>query len=130
MSDFLVYHNPDRMKYPASQVKEPTAVTDKPVGSKNIGDRIWLVTGEGQPRVYYLVGWFQIAAIEPNIDREFRTRLIGEWGVRLPRKSWVVLNKDDWFPEFRTKQGNFAFGFQPIKELRFVRGLERALKCT
>lgn len=127
MSDFLIYHNPERMGYPATTVKEAAAVTDKQVGNDALGDRVWLLTGEGQPRKYYLVGWFEIDGIEPNWDREFRTRIVGQWRAKLPRTRWVLLNKESWFPEFRQKQGNFAFGFQPITTRSFVQGLEKAL---
>lgn len=128
MADFLVYHNPDRMLYSADKVRGASAVTDKPRGAEVLGSRIWLLTGEGQPRTYFLTGCFEITGIEPHDDEEFRTRVVGVWEKKLPRKRWVVLNDEKWFPDFRKKQGNFAFGFQPIRETSFVRGLERALK--
>ena len=128
VKDILVYHNPDSMGYPASDVKEPVIVTNKRVGRETIGDRIWLITGEGQPRRYFLRGVFTVNKIESGEDEGFRTRV---WGneARFFRPM-VELSDTKWFPDLRRSQGNFAFGFQVMNVPRFVRGLEKAASSS
>jgi hypothetical protein len=128
MADFVVYHTADRMGYSAAAVRGFSLLTNKNVPSV-IGSKLWLITGEGTPRVYYLRGHFT-----PN--RRTRTEESGfMWlvegpptsGVKLPRKRWAVLNGRPWFVDFRRSQGNFAFGLQAIRDERFIRELENAL---
>lgn len=126
MKDVIVYHNPDAMGYAASEVTDPVIVTNKRVSSEAIGDRIWLITGEGQPRRYYLCGYFNATEVEPAEDEGFRTRVRGEH-THFTRKM-IAISDEEWFPDLRRSQGNFAFGYQVIKEPRFVQGLEEAIR--
>lgn len=57
MADFVVYHSPDRMGYSADTVRGFSILTNKNVPSV-VGSRVWLLTGEGTPRTYYLRGHF------------------------------------------------------------------------
>jgi hypothetical protein len=121
MRDFLIYHNPDSMGRSARELTELAVVTDKPVSSIQ-GDRIWLLTGEGQPRRFYLVAWFIADQIGSGADSGFGTCIAGQHGKFFrPIKE---LNSLEWFDDFKRSQGNFAFGLQPIKDERFVRGLQ------
>lgn len=124
MRDVLVYHNPDSMGYPASDVMEPVIVTNKRVGEEAIGDRIWLITGEGRPRRYYLRGYITASGIQSGDDDGFRTRVSGDKGHF--SNGLIDISDEEWLPELKRSQGNFAFGYQIIKDPRFVRGLERA----
>jgi hypothetical protein len=126
MKDVLVYHNPDSMGYPASEVTEPVIVTNKRVGAEALGDRIWLITGEGRPRRYFLRGFFTATRVESAEDKGFRTRV---WGDQAHfTKSMIEITDEEWFPDLRQSQGNFAFGYQVIKDPRFVRGLVRTFQ--
>jgi len=129
MADFVVYHSPERMGYPADTVHGFSLLTNKNVPSV-VGSRVWLLTGEGTPRTYCLRGCFT-----PN--KRLRTEESGFlWlvegprasGVKLPRRRWAVLNGKSWFEDFRRSQGSFAFGLQVIRDERYIRGLEAALR--
>ncbi|MEO7733556.1 MAG: hypothetical protein ABIY55_21515 [Kofleriaceae bacterium] len=124
MKDVLVYHNPDAMGYPASEVKEPVIVTNKRVGEDAKGDRIWLITGEGRPRRYFLRGWFTVSEVVSGEDDGFRTQVSGSKAHFF--RPMREISDEVWLPDFRRSQGNFAFGYQVIGQPRFVRGLEKA----
>lgn len=122
MKDFVVYHNPDSMGYSASQHGSLSVLTNKKV-SDVVGDRVWLITGEGRPRKYFLCSWFFIDHLESGEDVGFVTCLKGETG-----KSFDPLipidSTEDWFKDFRAAQGNFAFGFNLIKDMASIEQLE------
>ena len=120
MKDYLVYHNPDRMGYPASEVDVLSIVTNRSAtGAK--GARVWLITGESKPRKYSLRGFFTVDRIEKSDNPEFKIAVSGTAGALF--QPMPVLENEDWFPEFKHGQGNFAFGFQPINDPRYVQGL-------
>lgn len=123
MADFVVYHNSDAMGYSARDVDSLSVVTDKVVSQAACGGRVGLLTGEGKPRTYYVCGYFVIDAVESGTDEGFTARVRGTAGSMC--HDWPVLNDEGWFPEFRRHLGNFAFGFQPVRDPRFVRGLEQ-----
>jgi hypothetical protein len=117
------------MGYPADVVGNCNFVTNKNIPSV-IGSRVWLVTGEGTPRVYYLTGCFTPTKRSVYGEQGFMWLVEGSprSGVRLRRKQWPVLNGEPWFKDFRRSQGNFGLGLQAIKDSRYVRGLEKALR--
>jgi hypothetical protein len=125
VSDFLVYHNPDTMKYSAREITGLSIVTNKPATGVK-GARVWLITGEGKPRTYYLCGHFFADEVGPSPQKGFRTRVAGSRGLLI--RKWPVLNDEPWFPDFRRGQGNFAFGLQPIADRVVIRELERIAK--
>ena len=120
--EFLCYHSPEKMGYPASEVRSLEILTNKRVSSDVVGARVWLVTGEGRPRTYYLRGWFRIDTIESGDDEGYRLRIAGREGRRL--HPMPVLNEEPWFARLRRSQGSFAFGFQAIGDASLVRALE------
>ncbi|MBK9528105.1 MAG: hypothetical protein IPO41_07235 [Acidobacteria bacterium] len=123
MKDFIVYHNPDIMGYPVSNHGTLSVLTNKKV-TDVVGDRVWLLTGEGRPRRYFLCAWFFIDQVESGEADGFVTCLRGETG-----KSFDPLipieSTEDWFKNFRTAQGNFAFGFSVITKDETVARLEK-----
>jgi hypothetical protein len=126
--DAAVYHSPERMGCSAAANREPYFLTNKRVSPDAIGTRVWLLTGEGRPRRYYLRGTFTIARLESGADEDFRTRV---WGTDARYLSPMVDVTDaDWFDAFRRSQGSFAFGYQAIADPRFVRALERTLQAA
>src|SRR5207253_10871667 len=109
MKDFVIYHNPDAMGRSARELTQLSIVTDKPVSNIQ-GDRIWLLTGEGQPRTFFLVAWFIAEEIRSGAESGFGTCVSGKDGtIFRPMKE---LNSLDWFSDFKRSQGNFAFGLQ------------------
>jgi hypothetical protein len=119
-----VYHNPERMGFSVAGDRRGYFLTDKRVGRGAVGSRVWLLTGEGRPRRYYLRGTLTVAGVEPADEDGFRWRVWGEDA----RYFVPMLDVTDaeWFEPFRRSQGSFAFGWQTIAEERFVRALEAA----
>jgi hypothetical protein len=129
MPEFVVYHSPDRMGYSADTVPGFSILTNKNVPSV-VGSRVWLLTGEGTPRTYYLRGHFTPTRRTRTEESGFAWLVEGprSSGVKLPRHRWAALNDTPWFEDFRRAQGSFAFGLQAVRETRFVRGLATALR--
>ncbi|MBK8302047.1 MAG: HNH endonuclease [Chloracidobacterium sp.] len=124
-SDFVVYHNPDVMGYSATAAQPLSVVTNKPAGSA-LGGRVWLITGQGNPRKYYVRSWFIVDDISSGKDRGFETRLTGTTGeVYDPL---IPIEMGDWWDDFRKSQGNFAFGFSPIKSSETIKHLESLIR--
>ncbi len=123
--DAVVYHSPERMGYSVAGSREPYFLTNKRVSRDAVGTRVWLITGEGRPRRYWLRGTFVIDRLESGADEDFRLRVRGRDARWLA--PMVELTDAEWFDAFRRSQGSFAFGFQAIADARFVRALERAL---
>lgn len=58
MPDYVVYHNPDKRGFSAAECTDFRVLANKPAPNEVIGSRIWLLTGEGRPRKYYLASTF------------------------------------------------------------------------
>src|SRR5437660_73658 len=81
MNHFVQYHNPDVMD-PFRPSKTFGIVTGKRGGLRE-GDRVWLVTGEGRPREYFLCETFVVERIVSQIAGKFRYRVSGSYGTSL-----------------------------------------------
>jgi hypothetical protein len=125
MKDYVVYHNPDKMGGPVTSLDACMILTKKSVKEKEIiGSRVWLITGEGTPRTYFLRSWFIVDAALSGTDHGFKTKLIGkECRIFDPM---VILSEQGWFREFKRRQGNFSLGLQVITDRNSILGLERA----
>ena len=122
MSHYIVYHNPDAMDYHASEITGFSVVTDKSPPSDLQGSTIWLLTGEGTPRRYFLVQRFTADLIESGEDEGFKTKISSEAGERF--SPMLPLDDEDWFADFRRSVANFSLGLQRISDERFITGLE------
>ena len=120
MRDYIVYHNPDRMGYPASDVNVLGIVTNKSAADAQ-GARVWLIT-RGKPKQFWLRGIFIVDSIERSLHPKFKTRVGGSAGALF--NPMLRLDEEPWFDEFKYEQGNFAFGFQPINNPVAVKGLQ------
>lgn len=125
MQHFVVYHNPDVMGYPVLDVERLAIYTNKRRNDA-VGGRVWLITGEGKPRVYKLRSTFIVDSISSSDKSEFEARVTGKEGHLF--HPMPVLNPEPWFRQFIEKQGNFAFGFQPINDATVEAGLAK-LHC-
>jgi hypothetical protein len=123
MKNYIVYHNPKSMGYSAREINELSVVTNKNARSTE-GNRVWILTGEGAPRKFYLVGTFIIRVVSASGHEKYSTRLSGTYGQLF--KPIIDIGGEEWFQDLKRNMGNFAFGFQSIKKERFVRSLERA----
>ena len=86
MTHFVVYHNPETMGYRAENIDSLSIVTDKSANGIE-GHRIWVLTGEGRPRTYYLCGWFTADRVAPDPSLRFKTMVTGSFGKMLPKHS-------------------------------------------
>ena len=120
MKDYVVYHNPDIMGVLAIDVDPFAVVTDKRV-AKIRGSRVWLLTGQGNPRTYFVRSYFLVEEIQSGTDSGFETKLCGSVGKAFD--PMVELPDAEWFVDFKRSQGNFGFGLQPINDDRFIEGL-------
>ena len=121
MQHFVVYHNPAVMGYPVIDVARLAIYTNKKRADA-VGGRVWLITGEGSPRIFKLRSTFIVQAVESSDKPEFAALVTGREGhLFLPMPS---LNSLPWFAQLKKKQGNFAFGFQPINDPDVEAGLK------
>ena len=110
------------MGYSADEIAELCIVTNKPVNNL-IGDRVWLIQGEGRPRKYVLRGTFVVDSTGHDMDDGFRYIVRGRDGelFRPP----IPIGTLPWFHTFKQTQGNFAFGLQRISDEAVVDELKR-----
>lgn len=121
VQDFIVYHNPDAMG-PLEPSDDFGVVTNRGVGSAKIGDRVWLITGEGNPRKYFLAKWFYIDEFASGEDDGFKHAITGVEGQNFD--PFVEIEQGEWFTQLKQDQGNFAFGFSRINTPGAVEALE------
>jgi len=128
MTDYVAYHNPKTMGYPASDVEEFKVLTSKPVKGA-IGHRVWLLSREETRRPsFQLVFQFIAERIEPVDDPRFKWKITGSTGQKfrpMPR-----LNQEEWGSELMHETGHFGLGFQPITGERIIQGLEKMAKSA
>jgi len=122
MRHYVAYHNPERMGYSADEVTELCIVTNKAVDNL-IGNRIWLIQGEGKPRKYTLRGTFIVASIGADTDDGFLHIVRGQEGELF--KPHIPIGTLPWFERFKMSLGNFAFGLQRISDQAVVDELKR-----
>jgi hypothetical protein len=119
---FVGYHNHEKM---AAERDDDEDTGEEPADrrwgfltKKNtdpiVGGVIWWITGEGQPREYYLDGWFVVDGAESIDTERFVSRVYGREGEAFGEDA-ILLNDFDWFKGFRESQGNFGLGIQLIQ---------------
>ena len=113
---------PERMGYSADEVGELCIVTNKSVDNL-IGNRIWLIQGEGRPRKYILRGTFIADSACSDTEDGFRHLVRGQEGTLF--KPRIPIGALPWFDRFKRSQGNFAFGLQRIGDHAIVAELKR-----
>ena len=106
--------------YKSSQ-KNFGIVTDKFFRSL-VGATVWLVTGKGRPRHYFLCSTFTVDKVECDNAGRFRNRVSGSVGRDLD--PFVEIGEMPWFPELLKVTGNFGLGLPPITNKTIIRGLQ------
>ncbi len=120
MRHFVQYHNIEREGLPHSDGR-PGIFTAKSVQAL-LGDRIWLICGEGRPRAYYLSGSFEVSELSSAAHQGEMNEAWGRDSDRWFEKP-VRIDAEPWFEELRRATGNFAFGLQRIKAAQIIQGL-------
>ena len=123
MTDFVVYHNTDQMGELTDSGESLSVLTNKS-HLDVLGERIWLIVGEGQPRQYYLGMWLRAEAVEPDATGAFSTEIKGRGRV-LGRDERPLLNDEPWFGAFLRRQGNFGFGLNAVGDTAVERELKK-----
>lgn len=123
MKDFVIYYNPDRVGS-IEKVNPLSAYTKKAVSRDVVGGRLWLLTGIGSPKKYFLKAWFVIEYIDVDPARSLKT-CVGGFEGRSFDPLIPIDKTEEWFKTFFESQGHFAFGFNPIKEPETVEALEQ-----
>lgn len=121
MKHFVVYHHPDTMGYTVDEGEGMSIVTSKPV-EKLIGNRVWLLTGEGKPRKYYLHSTFVVDSVKEDVGARFPNVAQGRGRLFKPA---IELGNFDWFSQLRRSQQNFRFGLHPVTDESLIRELLR-----
>jgi hypothetical protein len=108
---YVQYHNPDGMGYEVRCDSDPfRIVTDKAVGVL-AGNKVWLITGRGRPRQYFLCQSFIVDETGLAEDSSKKYFAKGKIGIRFP---WLPIGEQPWFREFRESQANFRNGLSEI----------------
>lgn len=127
MLDYVVYHKAEVMGYEVIDV-DNLAIYTKKSTTGVIGNRVWLIAGEGNPRKYKLRAMFIISAIEVSDKLTFKSKVTGKAGQLL--NPMPILNTEPWFPAFVEEQGRFAFGFNQIKNTVAIERLRAILTAN
>jgi hypothetical protein len=120
MKHFVSYHNAEKMGYAYEEATLFSVGTKKPV-DRLVGNRVWSISGDGQPRTYCLRDTYIVDSTGPSTQDEFHSWARGSNGLAFDPPP--VLNGLPWFPAFLKSQSNFSLGLQQIKE-EFVGHLE------
>lgn len=96
MPEYVVYHNPKVMGYNVLDVERLAIYTNKRPADA-VGARVWLVTGEGSPRVFKLRSTFIVSGVGDSDKPEFKARIYGKEGHLF--HPMPILNAEPWFPQ-------------------------------
>lgn len=118
MKHYLVYHNESRWDVVTNlQWIETNKRLDDAVGQ-----RIWVLSGDKEKREYSLIATFLISKIEARPSRKRKYQIYGDH-IQMFEPS-IRIDTQDWFGEFQSYFGNFAFGLQRIRDSRWIAKLE------
>ena len=127
MADFVVYRQPNVSALMATRIG-PVGIYTKREAFEAVGERVWLIAGEGKPRTFRLWSTFVVSEVTVSDKAAFATRIQGkEWQFPDPMP---ILNEEPWFKMFCRKQGNFALRFQAIDDCAVELGLRMVLKAS
>jgi hypothetical protein len=126
LPDFVQYHDSEAAGYGCAEIKQLQVFTNKSLQwleERVVGGSVWLITGGGRPRRYFLCQTFVADEMRPARATGFEHAVLGKCGTHF---GGLRIDGEPWFREFQGSQGNFAFGLNPV-ESRFVEDFERSL---
>jgi hypothetical protein len=126
MDDYVVYHNTDE-NGPSGGAGGPFISSNKPNLDRVIDNRIWLISGEGTPKRYFLESCFTAARCEPGDDTR-APRVYGK-DRRAPARR-VPLNTFPWFKPLYEDRQLYSLGLTRLRGEKgrlLMEGLERVL---
>jgi hypothetical protein len=119
---FVQYHNTEKQGRLRSRPDGRMAIFTSKPSSKLIGQRIWLVSGEGSPRRYKLENTF----VADKVQESDINIVSGADGTRFDPP--IPLSGLPWFADFLRSQQNFSLGLREIP-LDVVAHLEAIAKA-
>ena len=117
--NYVQYHKTE--EYGPASHAGPIYICTNKFKPEVVGNRVWLFSGEGRPRRYFLNAIFIADRFFPMQDPDFFFRVDGAEGRRFDPP--IEVTAYPWFYELRRLQGNFAFGLNALNE-RFLPYLE------
>jgi hypothetical protein len=119
MRHLVQYHNCDR-RGAYWPTRDFGIVTDKRVDSL-IGERVWLILGQGKPRKYFRCSTFLVDEVGRRGSRTLRNYARGKNGQDFLAP--IPIDKKPWFKDLLKTCGNFGLGLQTIKHESIIDGL-------
>jgi hypothetical protein len=111
---FVQYHNVDE-RGPLDTNEHPVFVTTAKRWPSLVGQRVWLISGEGTPKSYALCGSFVVKEVTTPVPGSKDCRVYGGHERWLARPI-PIDSEQDWFRSLRMRAGNFGLGLHPIVE--------------
>lgn len=123
MSDFVAYHNTEKMGREFKPTRRFHFFSRKPEVflRKALGNRVWTITGsraDSGRMLYRLAGVFTASDIRPELDG------FSISGDGTPFRPPIDVTAQSWFSELLREQNKFSFGFSRIRDENIVKGLE------
>lgn len=120
MNNYVQYHNTEQRGYSCEDLDVLRVYTRRPV-DRLPGQRLWLISGEGRPRRYYLCMVFRVDEVGLADDPARGNYVRGTEG-RMFRPP-IPFDELPWFPDFLKSQQNFSLGLRQV-EPQYVQALE------
>lgn len=124
LKHYIQYHNTEAMGYPcdAEDGNYFSIMTNKSVANL-VGNKVWLISGEGKPRKYYLCEAFIVDEVGEGDKRSaFKYYASGEG---IPFRPPIPLSNLSWFKGFLADYQNFSLGLRDVREERYILELEQ-----
>lgn len=122
MLHFVQFHNPDVWGEAVDLEDAFSVVTSKSV-RRLPGQRVWLLSRTGPPRIYFVASTFVVDTIETHPRRRFRNEAIGHGGQVLGPAARI--DSARWWPKLLAQTGSFLWGLTEIRDEAIIGGLER-----
>ncbi|HEY6332642.1 MAG TPA: DUF3883 domain-containing protein [Blastocatellia bacterium] len=124
---FIAYHNTDTFG-PVGQSGNASGGPFLVLTNKRLSNvpesRVWLVSGEGKPRRYFLCSSFVVDETGPSKRPGFKHFVKGK-GVRFEPP--IELTRLGWFRELLKAHQNFSLGLRKVSSAAFVGEMEKLL---
>jgi hypothetical protein len=110
---YVQYHKTDQYGPPGSRPGHFGIETNKSVDGLH-GSTVWLISGEGTPKEYFLDCFFVVdeVGILSDDDPDFKYYVRGKRGRKL--KPHIPVSQYGWFRDLRARLADFAAGLSDI----------------